>query len=166
MLEWLTAGWKKACSPLPFPLFSTDKRAQCREKAEKAASASYLSLGAKGLSACRHITLRPPHTPMRLNLHLLTPFPSFSSSNSPPRRRPCLSFSIPFQPFASSLYSRRVPLYFLAILRAFFHERWGRGTPRFPEHSWNLHFDPEYLARWRPRCNLFRSSSFVYTTCF
>lgn len=60
--------------PFPRPFFSVlfqqaDKRAQCREKAGKAASASYLSLGAKGLSACRHITLRSPHTPARLNLH-------------------------------------------------------------------------------------------------
>lgn len=59
-------------------------QAQCREKAEKAANASYLSLGAKGLSACRHITLRPPHTPARLNLPSNPPFPSFSSSNSRP----------------------------------------------------------------------------------
>lgn len=167
MLEWLAADWKKACAPisfpLPFPLFSTDKRAQCREKAEKAASASYLSLGAKGLSACRHITLRPPHTPARLNLPSNPPFPSFSSSNSRPVVVPlagvCLSrFPSSFSP--PLLYN--VSLYFLAILRAFFHERWGRGTPRFPEHSWNLHFDPEYLARWRPRCNLFRSVLRVY----
>lgn len=113
MLEWLAADWKKACAPisfpLPFPLFSTDKRAQCREKAEKAANASYLSLGAKGLSACRHITLRPPHTPARLNLPSNPPFPSFSSSNSRPSRG-CLSFSIPFQLFTSSLI-QRLPLF-------------------------------------------------------
>lgn len=35
---------------------------ECSLATEKVRRTSYLSLGAKGLSACRHITLRAPHT--------------------------------------------------------------------------------------------------------